>query len=282
MAQKNKDLIIDEQSKEYWRWRDSILMYEELMLEILTFDLMVANPYEQLWNQLHKLDLIRAKDLRSAAWSFCNDTAMTTLPLLLDASDIAMAAIFFASVATKRTIDDVSGEAWWKFLKGNEERIIKAIDVMEASYADHPLKKNETLPQGSPQFILESTRRRGEALPSQTEAGSSRGGTPMDFDGASQSPRAGGRTNGRADRDDEDNDKSNGKEEAVSESQVSRGDSDAVLKAAANGLDVHKGRLNEAALLSPSSSKRKSAEPDMTSDSERQQKRARHNTDEDP
>ncbi|KAG7131506.1 Cyclin pch1 like protein [Verticillium longisporum] len=40
VAQKNSQLIIDEQSKEYWRWRDNILAYEELMLELLTFDLM--------------------------------------------------------------------------------------------------------------------------------------------------------------------------------------------------------------------------------------------------
>ena len=95
-AQKKKDLIIDEQSKEYWRWRDSILAHEELMLEILTFDLMVSTPYQLQWEYLRRLKMEHAKELRGSAWAFCNDTAMTNLPLLMDARDIAAAAIFFA------------------------------------------------------------------------------------------------------------------------------------------------------------------------------------------
>jgi len=276
VAQKNKELVIDEQSKEYWRWRDSILMYEELMLEILTFDLMVANPYEQLWNHLRKLDLVHAKPLREAAWTFCNDAGLSALPLLMDATDIAMASVFFASIATKSQINDVKGEAWWRYLGGNEEQIIKAVDVMEAFYIDHPLKKTDSRLQGSPEFNLESTRRRGETILSQTEAGSSHGGTPMENDGGAQTPHI--RPNGRADGEDEENDRSNGRGEdanVLAEAQIAPGGSDVALKAAANNLDVHRGRPNGKSLASPGV-KRKSAEPDIDSRRERQQKRARH------
>jgi len=273
VAQKNKDLVIDEQSKEYWRWRDSILAHEELMLEILTFDLMVANPYDQLWNYLQKLKMAHAKELRQTAWTFCNDTAMTSLPLLMDASDIALSAIFFASVTSKTKIDDVNDQAWWKFLGADEKRIIEAMDVMDGSYRDHPLRKTDPRGgQGSPEFTLENTRRRGD-LPSQTEAGSTPGGTPRDLDRGTQSPRA--RPNGRADRDDGGSQTQDESPAAKvpAEVRTAPGDSDAALKAAANNLDIHDGRPNGRALASPGV-KRKSPEPERHTE-EREFKRAR-------
>lgn len=184
VAQKNSRLIIDEQSKEYWRWRDSILMYEELMLELLTFDLMVDNPYQRLFEVLGQLDLAHNKTLRQSAWTFCNDACLTALPLLMEARDIAISAIFFASAHTRQQIDDVNGEPWWRFLNGDESRCVSAIKVMRQFYTENPLKKqNPSLP--SPAFLLENTRRRDEIPPSQTPPPSA---TPMG-DRYTQSPR---------------------------------------------------------------------------------------------
>ncbi|OAA68608.1 Cyclin C/H/T/L [Niveomyces insectorum RCEF 264] len=159
VAQKNPDMIVDEQSKEYWRWRDSILTYEELMLETLTFDLVVANPYDQLWEQLRRLGQLGCKPIREAAWTFLNDAALTALPLLLESSGIAVASIFFASVASNEKIDDVRGQPWWRFLRVDEARITRAIQLMVAFYKENPLKKQTGRFQGSPVFQLETTRR---------------------------------------------------------------------------------------------------------------------------
>ncbi|KAI9171374.1 Cyclin pch1 [Paramyrothecium foliicola] len=197
VAQKNAKLIIDEQSKEYWRWRDSILTYEEVMLEQLTFDLMVDNPYHHLFELLGRLEIVHNKHLRQAAWAFCNDACLTYIPLLIEARDVAISAIFFASVHTNQQIDDIHGEPWWRFLKGDEERCAKAIEVMQQFYTENPLKKqNPSLP--SPAFHLEQTRRRGDALLSQTDTLSSTAGTPMEVDRASRSP--GAKMNGTGDR----------------------------------------------------------------------------------
>lgn len=163
MAQKNAKLIIDEQSKEYWRWRDSILTYEEVMLEQLTFDMMVDNPYRNLFELLGKLDIVHNKHLRQAAWAFCNDACLTSLPLLVEARDVAISAIFFASAHTNQQIDDIHGEPWWRYLRGDEARCTKAVEVMRQFYTENPLRKqNPSLP--SPAFHLEHTRRRGDAL----------------------------------------------------------------------------------------------------------------------
>ena len=131
MAQKNPTLQIDEQSKEYWRWRDSILMHEELMLELLTFDLMLENPFNSLYKYLRDLRQDRNKALRHAAWAFCSDACLTPLPLLMEASDIAVGAIFFASIYSGEKIDDnESGEPWWKAFDTDEGTCTKAIEVM--------------------------------------------------------------------------------------------------------------------------------------------------------
>ncbi|KAG8421128.1 hypothetical protein J3459_004066 [Metarhizium acridum] len=199
VAQKNAKLEIDEQSKEYWRWRDSILTYEEIMLEQLTFDLMIDNPYRHLFELLGQLDIVHNKNLRQAAWAFCNDACLTAIPLLIEARDVAISAIFFASVHTHQQIDDINGEPWWRYLNGDEERCTNAIEVMRQFYTENPLRKqNPSLP--SPAFDLENTRRRADTLLSQPDTLSSNG-TPMELDRASPSRSPAPRVNG-ADRGD--------------------------------------------------------------------------------
>ena len=191
VAQKNTKLIIDERSKEYWRWRDSILTYEEIMLEQLTFDLMIDNPYRHLYECLRHIGLLHNKNLRQAAWAFLNDACLTAVPLLNDAREIAIAATFFASIHLSQPIDDINGEPWWKFLKGDEDRCARAIGVMRQFYVENPLRKqNPTLP--SPAFELEVSRRRADTHLSQPDTLSSSAATPMDVDRPSRSPRVNG------------------------------------------------------------------------------------------
>lgn len=252
MAQKNTKLIIDEQSKEYWKWRDSILAYEELMLETLTFDLLVDNPYARLYDYMSQLELVQNKPLRDSAWAFCNDACLTVLPLLLNARDVAIAAIFFASSVTREKIDDVNGEPWWQYLKGSETSTVRAVQLMADFYKENPLRKQDTKVPGSPEFNLESTRRRGELSLSHMDLDSSQYGTPTPLGtdrGGTQSPRPGGggaRLNGKADRESSD-----AKDVVIKKEDTSdlpsgssmrldnRGDSDAALKLAANDLSTH-------------------------------------------
>ncbi|KAG6363473.1 hypothetical protein INS49_008573 [Diaporthe citri] len=285
VAQKNPRLIVDEQSKEYWKWRDSILMHEELMLEMLTFDLMVDNPYQRLYECLTQLDMLHNKRIRDAAWAFCCDSALTVLPLLMNATAIAISAIFFATVSLDEKIEDGrDGDPWWRVLKGDEALTQSAISVVMDFYSENPLRKSDSRYQGSPIFSLENTRR-GRELPSQTEAGSSHTGTPMGTDRGTQSPRA--RYQGRPDREDDTNGNAdtrkesgeNGDNEPAASQQ--KGDSDANLKIAANDVDTHvAGRRTNGVsngvsngLKSPAS-KRKTPEIDLD-DPDRETKRAR-------
>jgi protein BUR2 len=256
VAQKNPALVIDEQSKEYWRWRDSILMYEELMLELLTFDLMVENPYHRLFDLLGQLEIVHNKHLRQSAWAFLNDCCLTTLPLLMEARDIAVGAVFFASAHTKQTIDDVNGDPWWKYLKGDEDRCIKAIDTMRQFYTENPLRKqNPSLP--SPAFHLENTRRHADTTFSQAETVSSTVGTPLEGEVGSQTPKA--KVNGARLKDGLERIQENG----------ANGN-------ARNDNDGHRESSNGNGAVSPP--KRRDA--DSGSESDRAQKRPRYAEDE--
>ena len=272
VAQKNMDLIVDEQSKEYWRWRDVILTYEELMLETLTFDLVVANPYDQLFVQLRKLGQLGTKPVREAAWSFLNDSALTTLPLALDASDLASASIFFASVATRLPLDDVHGRPWWQHVRADEARITRASRVMAAFYTDNPLKKQQAIAGrlaqvSSPVFQLEATRRPQELahinsqnLDTGATTGpvsngingrpTSRDVTPLELDQRSQSqtqtqtqaqsqPQSQTQTQTQTQTQAQSQSQSQSQLPSTAATSIPDGDSDVSLKVAANDLDHH-------------------------------------------
>lgn len=273
------------------------------MLETLTFDLMVDNPYLRLHDYMGQLDLLQNKPMRDSAWAFCNDSCLTVLPLLLGARDVAIAAIFFASSVTREKIDDVNGEPWWRCLKGSETHTVKAVELMTEFYKENPLRKQDSKVPGSPLFNLESTRRRGELSLSQMDLDSSQYGTPTPLGtdrGGTQSPRPPiARLNGRAEREGDDSKEivikkedpsdlpatrvgdessNNGAETALQANN--RGDSDAALKVAANDLDTHEGssltlngnNLGGGGLVSPRV-KRRSEDPEGWE--ERESKRRR-------
>lgn len=166
VAQKNASLIIDEQSKEYWRWRDNILLYEELMLEHLTFDVVLQSPYNYLYNFLQKLHVEDNKQLRNVAWAYLNDSCLTMLCLLMSPKDIAIGALYFAAKFTGEKIpDDEGGDPWWTQLGGRPDLIIKAVTVLYEFYTENPLKRSENPYAQSPSSMtneddLDGTRMR--------------------------------------------------------------------------------------------------------------------------
>jgi protein BUR2 len=74
-------LEIDEQSKEYWRWRDTILYNEELLMEQLCFDFEVIHPYDYLVGLVKRFASGNSV-LGKCAWAFINDRYIC-LPLSL-------------------------------------------------------------------------------------------------------------------------------------------------------------------------------------------------------
>lgn len=115
VAQKNPNLIIDEQSKDWWRWRDCILHNEDVLLETLCFDLTIESPHRQLFDMLKFYGVEHNKRLRNAAWSFVTDTNNTPLCLMVSSRTIAVASLYAALRHCGETIhDDATGRPWWE------------------------------------------------------------------------------------------------------------------------------------------------------------------------
>jgi hypothetical protein len=165
VAQKDTKLVIDEQSKEYWRWRDNILLYEEMMLELLTFDVVLKSPHGHLVSMLQTLQIEDNKHIRNVSWAFLNDSLMTTICLRMKSTDITIASIYFAVKFYNETIaDDDNDRPWWEQLGGDADQIVKAIGIMHDFWSDNPLKLPDkpyaSADYGSSPEALEETRRK--------------------------------------------------------------------------------------------------------------------------
>lgn len=142
IAQKNPDKVVDEQDKEFWRWRDTILALEDRLLEGLCFDLSIEPPYLVLYDFMKKLGKAEDKVFRNAAWAFLNDSLMTPICLLHYPKVIAAAAIYAAarSPAVKFERDEPDGKPWWTSLGVDVRDIKKACNFMAGVYENAPLK----------------------------------------------------------------------------------------------------------------------------------------------
>ena len=94
VAQKQPNLVVDEQSKEYWKWRDTILHNEDVLLEALCFDLQIEQPYRILYDFLCYYKVQGNKQLRNSSWAFLNDSHVTIMCLLFSPKTIAGAALY--------------------------------------------------------------------------------------------------------------------------------------------------------------------------------------------
>ena len=63
VAQKQPNLVIDDQNKEYWKWRDTILQNEDLLLEALCFDLQLETTLSHPVRVLAVLRRPREQDI---------------------------------------------------------------------------------------------------------------------------------------------------------------------------------------------------------------------------
>lgn len=142
VAQKQPNLVVDEQNKEYWRWRDTILVNEDLLLEALCFDLQLQHPYRVLFDILCYYHVQDNKRLRNAAWAFVNDSNLTTLCLLFPPRTIAAAALYAAAKHTEVAFpDDEWSRPWWEHLGLEIVDLRRACSVLADAYEENPLPR---------------------------------------------------------------------------------------------------------------------------------------------
>lgn len=141
VAQKDPHKNVDEQDKEYWRWRDNILQYEDLLLEAICFDLSLEPPYKTLFDLLMQFEQGDNKRLRNAAWAFVNDSCLTTLCLLFPSRTIAASAFYAAAKHCDVAFpDDARGRPWWEVIDVDVGSIRRACNYMASIYEGGPTK----------------------------------------------------------------------------------------------------------------------------------------------
>lgn len=141
VAQKDPNLMIDEQSKEFWKWRETIQHHENLMLEVLCFDLDPGLPYPVLFEFLKYYNIQDNKRLRNVSWAVVTDSFTTILCLLVQPQSIAGAALYLGlrHVGVKLP-DDESARPWWDTLALDHKEMELVIDTMLTTYENPQLK----------------------------------------------------------------------------------------------------------------------------------------------
>lgn len=162
VAQKNPNLVVDEQNKEYWKWRDTILHNEDLLLEALCFDLQLDQPYRILFEFLQYYGVEHNKILRNTSWAFLNDCHVTTMCLLHSPRTIAGAALYVGlRLAGIPLSDDEHGRSWWEHLDLDVFEIQGACNLMFEVYQDPAIPRRgaqETYQKEDNVAIFERTR----------------------------------------------------------------------------------------------------------------------------
>lgn len=171
VASKNLKLFVDEQSKEFWRWKDTILLNEEVLLEALAFDLTLDSPYVLLSKFVEFLNIPNTA-VRKGAWAFVNDSCRTTLCVMFPTKVIAAAAIHWALMINKTEAPislkwkDKGAESpdhWWEhsFINVEENDMVEACKVMVDHYESQTtgVQTQPKIPQSSSNSNTDAKRK---------------------------------------------------------------------------------------------------------------------------
>ncbi|KAH8423898.1 putative cyclin [Aspergillus melleus] len=160
VAQKQPNLVVDEQSKEFWRWRDTILHHEDMVLEAICFDLQLEQPYRILYDFICFFGVNENKPLRNAAWAFVNDSMFTVLCLQFPARIIAAAALYAAARHCDVGFpDDDSDRPWWEQIDVDLTQVRRACTRMAQLYENNAMQKHSQYYPTTPIISDEGTEK---------------------------------------------------------------------------------------------------------------------------
>ncbi|KAF2244219.1 cyclin-like protein [Trematosphaeria pertusa] len=144
VALKDPNKLVDEQTKDFWKWRDTILYSEDVLLESLCFDLSVEPPYKTMYDMLKYYGVEHNKRLRNAAWAFLSDSCLTQLCLLFTSHTIAAASLYAGARMVDIELPDEDGKPWWEIQHVKLRDIRRACNIMADIYEQTPNKDGES------------------------------------------------------------------------------------------------------------------------------------------
>ncbi|KAI5788466.1 cyclin-like protein [Geopyxis carbonaria] len=154
-AQKNLQLEVHRDDKEFWRWKDCILLKEDQLLESICFDVTVEVPYNHLLHYTSQLG-VQTRQLIRTAWTFLNDATLTMLCILYPPRTIAAAALYCAAKHCQIEFPDQDGKPWWEVIGVRMKDIKRCCNYMALVYENNPLRGEDrpryvATPEGGPE-----------------------------------------------------------------------------------------------------------------------------------
>lgn len=143
VALKDPNKLVDEQTKDFWKWRDTILYSEDVLLETLCFDLSVEPPFKIMYDMLKYYGVEHDKRLRNAAWAFLSDSCLTQLCLVFTSRTIAAAALYAGARLAEIEFPAEDGKNWWEVQQVKLRDIRRACNLMADTYEMSPPKDGE-------------------------------------------------------------------------------------------------------------------------------------------
>ncbi|KAF2473298.1 cyclin-like protein [Lindgomyces ingoldianus] len=134
VALKDPNKLVDEQTKDFWKWRDTILYSEDVLLETICFDLSIEPPYKTMYEMLKYYGIEHNKRLRNASWAFLSDSCLTELCLLFTSRTIAAASLFAGARMAEVDIPGENGKPWWEVQHVKLRDIRRACNMMADIY----------------------------------------------------------------------------------------------------------------------------------------------------
>lgn len=143
VALKDPNKLVDEQTKDFWKWRDTILYSEDVLLEAMCFDLNVESPYKTMYDMLKYYGVEHNKKLRNSAWAFLSDSVSTQMCLLFTSRTIAAASLYAGARMAEVALDDDDGKPWWEVQHVKLKDISRACNLMADLFEKTPDKDGE-------------------------------------------------------------------------------------------------------------------------------------------
>ena len=134
IAIKDEEVVVDAQTGEYWKWYDAVLMTEDLLLEVLAFDLECTSPYFSLTVLVDRLGCRESEALRNHAWAFLNDAQSSMACLLFPAKAIAASACWYAARECGIRFPDGKGKGWWEAEGVQWREMVRVCDHMAETF----------------------------------------------------------------------------------------------------------------------------------------------------
>ncbi|KAI8098943.1 cyclin-like protein [Halteromyces radiatus] len=152
-ASKNDKLILDEDSKDFIKWKDTMLCNEVILLETLCFDLSIQHPHTCLLAMETQLN-IPGSMLRKA-WMLLYQCCGSPLCVLYQPNIVAGAALLLASHLSSEPLE----ENWWELANLDGSMIHELASDMLGYYLDHYIKKSSSSSSSSSSSFLSSSPR---------------------------------------------------------------------------------------------------------------------------